>query len=403
LSIAARWIVPMSARDEVLDHHTLVVRDGRILDVLPTAVAALRYAATVHVDRSDHVLLPGLVNAYTRLAPPDAAARGRASRDQPLLAIAEMLQAGTTCFFCTGSFPEESARLAAQHDVRTLIGIPIDDRAFTDGLQLRDEYLGHPRISTAFAPQSAALSDAALVKIATLADELDAGIVLPLHETSAEIAESLERHGVRPLQRLQTLGLLTPSLTALTMVQVDASDLDIAGRSGIAVVLCPHANLRSGWGSAPAAAWRHSGLRLGLGSGADSPTGSMDLWSELRLLALLPAGAHAAAGAWDALAAATRGSAAALGLEAQIGTLETGKWGDVCCVDLGHPSTQRALRAVVSPAADTTPAQQLLTALVFNGGRDQVSDVWIAGRRLLNGGALTRLDWSDALNARAAN
>jgi 5-methylthioadenosine/S-adenosylhomocysteine deaminase len=268
---------------------------------------------------------------------------------------------------------------------------------------LRDDYLGHPRVATAFAPHSAALSDAALVRIATLADELDAGIVLPLHETADAIAASRERYGLSPLKRLETLGLLTPSLTALTMLHVDATDIDIARRSGIAVVLCPQANLRSGGGMPPAAAWRLSGLRLGLGSGADAPTASRDLWSELRLLALLSSTAHDAPAehAWDALAAATRGSAAALGMEADIGTLESGKWADVCCLDLRHPSMQRALAA--APAAEATRSQELLTALVFNGARDLISDVWVAGRQLLCGGALTRLDWPDTPPVRPAH
>jgi 5-methylthioadenosine/S-adenosylhomocysteine deaminase len=240
-----------------------------------------------------------------------------------------------------------------------------------------------------------------LVRIATLADELDAAILLPLHDTAAAIAESLDRYGCRPLQRLETLGLLTPSLTGLTMVHVDASDIDIACRGGIAVVLCPQASLRSGAGAPPVDAWRQSAVRLGLGSGADSPTASMDLWSELRLLALLSRTAPAAE-PWDALAAATRGSAAALGLEADIGALDIGKWADVCFLDLRHPAMQRALRTPAPDGHEAT-SRQLLTALVFNGARDLVSDVWVAGRQLLNGGALTRLDWSDALNARAAH
>src|SRR5882757_8200522 len=70
LTVSSRWILPMTSPDEVLENHTLVIRDGRILDLLPTTLAALRYAATAHVDRSQHLVLPGLVNAYTRLAPP---------------------------------------------------------------------------------------------------------------------------------------------------------------------------------------------------------------------------------------------------------------------------------------------------------------------------------------------
>jgi 5-methylthioadenosine/S-adenosylhomocysteine deaminase len=79
------------------------------------------------------------------------------------------------------------------------------------------------------------------------------------------------------------------------------------------------------------------------------------------------------------LGAATRGGAAALGLESETGTLEPGKWADVCCVDLSGPATQ--------------PPDDPLLNLVFAGGRDLVSDVWIAGRHLLVEGRFTRLDW----------
>src|SRR5580704_2308524 len=69
LTITSRWILPMSSPGEVMDNHALVVRDGRILDVLPRTLAATRYAATVTMDRPEHLLLPGLVNAHARIAP----------------------------------------------------------------------------------------------------------------------------------------------------------------------------------------------------------------------------------------------------------------------------------------------------------------------------------------------
>jgi 5-methylthioadenosine/S-adenosylhomocysteine deaminase len=97
--------------------------------------------------------------------------------------------------------------------------------------------------------------------------------------------------------------------------------------------------------------------------------------------------------AWDALALATRGGAAALGLDAEIGTLEKGKWADMCCIDLQRPATQWA--ALAAPLDAATP-------LVFNGGRDLVSDVWVSGRHLVNSRAFTRLDWPHAANRLAA-
>jgi 5-methylthioadenosine/S-adenosylhomocysteine deaminase len=92
--------------------------------------------------------------------------------------------------------------------------------------------------------------------------------------------------------------------------------------------------------------------------------------------------------AWDGLHAATLGGAAALGLEAEVGALEVGKWADLCCVDLSGPATQ--------------PLGDPLAQLVFGGGRDIVSDVWVAGRQLLSGGELTRLDWPDVAARSAA-
>ena len=407
LSISTRWIVPMTSRDEVFENHTLVVRDGRILDILPTRDAANRYVAAIRLDRSEHLVLPGLVNAGVQIAPAHGVGRAGA-----LLCIAELLRAGTTCFCSLVHSPNESARIAAEQGLRAVIGIPIGSgEDFTPGLELRDEYREHPSITTAFAPHGAGISDAAFARIATLANELDAGIVMSLHESADEIAACVSTHGVRPVERLHGLGLLTPALTALNLVQVTAADIALAQRSGIAVVMCPQSNLRQGFGIPPIAAWVRSGLRMGLGSGPDPAmtsadfTTSADLWSDLRLAALLSDQPSAAATprAWDALIAATRGGAAALGLDAHIGTLEIGKWADLCCLDQRSPALQRALARESAPAhelpdvskdARMTP-RALINALVFNGGRDLVSDVWVAGRHLLSDRALTRLDWSE--------
>ena len=395
----------MVSRDDVLENHTLVVRDGRILDLLPSHLAAARYEATVHTDRSQHVLLPGLVNGYTQIAP----ALGRSARPERLhdgaqLCIAEMLRSGTTCFCGTGYFPDESARAALDAGIRALIGIPIGEAAgpwaaageyLTRALEFRDEYRGHPSIATAFAaPSPTAIGDATFAKIATMADEVEAGLIMPLHATRREVEESIERHGLRPLERMDKLGLLTPALTAVHMAHIDAQDRELAQRGGIALTLCPQADAREA-NPPPVNAWAGAGLRLGVGSGTTAGSG-LDLWSELKLLALLSVSSSQeprSLAAWDALATATRGAAAALGLDQEIGTLERNKWADICCVDLETPAMQW-LR--------DDPARDLSRQLVFNGGRDTVSDVWVAGRQLLDGGSCTRLDWP-ALKARIEN
>jgi 5-methylthioadenosine/S-adenosylhomocysteine deaminase len=107
-----------------------------------------------------------------------------------------------------------------------------------------------------------------------------------------------------------------------------------------------------------------------------------DVWNDMKLLTLHSRAAGAADRTltpWDALAAATRGGAGVLGLDAEIGTLEAGKWADLCCIDMSGPAA--------------APLEEPIRQLVFSGGRDMVSDVWVAGRQLLSKGQFTRLDW----------
>jgi 5-methylthioadenosine/S-adenosylhomocysteine deaminase len=403
LCIEVRYIAPMTAKNALLEDHSLVVRDGKILDILPSPRARARYDATVVLQRAAHLLMPGMINAYSDAslllfrgvhgaAPRDASAPDFA-RDGILAAIAEMLKAGVTCFSDCGVFPDETAFAAGEQGIRTVVGMPMFEAAtpwaqtaaqsLTHSLNLRDKYRGHPLISTVFAPRAGnALSDQALLRLATLADELEAGIMMELHRSGDEVRESIDKFGMRPIERLWKLGLLTPALNAVHMVHATAADIELAQRCGLSISMCPQSGLLSGNGLPPVAELAAAGIRLGLGSAGLGSLGQ-DVWGELKLIALL---AHAAGAggvtldACDALNIATRGGAAVLGLEDEVGTLEAGKWADLCCVDLSRPATQ--------------PLRDPLTQVVFNGGRDLVSDVWVAGRQLLADGELTRLDWS---------
>jgi 5-methylthioadenosine/S-adenosylhomocysteine deaminase len=348
----------------VLEHHSTVIRDGRILDILPIESARMRYSPSVVLQRSAHLLTPGLINS-----------RARGATDHPdspiSLRLPAMLRAGITCFADQHGVANETAQAAAKQGIRAVVGLPIADGAqsLTQALSLRDEYSGHPLVSTAFAPQIAnELSDATLSKLVTVADELDAGIMLDLQASAAEVNQSLKKYGVRPLERLWNLGLLSPALNACHMVEVTEDDIALAHRTGISISLCLQGGLQRGNGLAPVAAFIAAGIRLGLGS-AGYAAWSQDIWGELRLAALLSS-------ATESLQAATCGGAAVLGLDSEIGTLETGKWADLCCLDLSGPAMQ--------------PLSDSVAQVAFNGGRELVSDVWVAGRQLLSGGELTR-------------
>jgi 5-methylthioadenosine/S-adenosylhomocysteine deaminase len=401
LRIEVRWIACMTARNALLEDHSLVVRDGRILDILPSSVAAMRYSATAVLQRNSHLLMPGMVNAQSDAAsqlfrgakdpgPIDRIVNPDFARDSTLAAIAEMLKSGISCFCDRSSFPEETLRTANEQGMRVVVGMPVSGnstpwangaaQSLTRSLGLRDKYKGDPLVSTAFAPLSPnTLGDETFARLVTLADELDAGILIDVHRSLHEIAACLETHGMRPIERLWQLGLLTPALNALHMVHLTAADMSLMQRTGVSITLCPRWDLQSGGSLPQIAALAESGVRLGLGSGGAAL--GQDVWGDMKIVALLT---HA----WDGLHAATRGGAAALGLESEVGTLEAGKWADLCCVDLSGPATQ--------------PLGDPLAQLVFGGGRDIVSDVWVAGRQLLSGGELTRLDWPDVAARSAA-
>jgi len=206
------------------------------------------------------------------------------------------------------------------------------------------------------------------------------GIMIDLHQSPDEIAGCVAAHGMRPIERLWHLGLLTPALNTVHMLHLTAADMSLMQRTGISVTLCPQWGLKYGHTLPQIAAFAAAGVRLGLGSGDVAALGQ-DVWGDMKIVALLT-------DPWDTLHAVTRGGAAVLGLESEVGTLESGKWADLCCVDLSGPGTQ--------------PASDPLARLVFGGGRDIVSDVWVAGRQLLSGGELTRLDWPEVAVRSAA-
>ncbi len=415
LLIDARWIIPVEPDQRVLERHAIAVNNGRIVALLPAAEARARFAAREHVQRPNHVLIPGFVNAHTHAAM--SLLRGIADdlpleawfgqriwpleqrwvsaefvRDGSELAYAEMLLAGTTCVADWYFYPEESAQVAAQMRLRACIGATIADapapwsRGADDylsrGLALHDEWLDHPLITTALGPHSPYLvSDATLERIRTYADQLDAIVMIHLHESQAEIAQSIAVHGVRPIERLRRVGLLSPRLLGVHFVQADGADIATAAQAGMSLVHCPESNLKLGNGIAPVAAMLDAGLNVALGTDGAASNNDLDLMGEMRFAALLAKGSSrdpTVVNAATALRMATLNGARALGLESEIGSLVPGKWADVCCIDLDAPAT--------------LPVYSPLAQLVYAASRAQVSDVWVAGKHLVSNGQLTRVD-----------
>ncbi len=421
--ITARWIVPIEPAGLVLEDHAVVVRDGRILAVLPRAAALEAYPSAPRIDRPSHVLLPGLINAHTHAAM--TLFRGMADdlpldtwlnqhiwpaeahwvtpdfvRDGTELALLEMLQGGITTCGDMYYYPDAVARAVADSGMRATVGMIVlefptvwarsADEYLSKGLAVRDQYKGHPLVSTMFAPHAPyTVANRTFEQIRVLADELEAQVQMHVQETAEEILTSLREFQCRPLQRLDALGIVTPLLAAVHVTQLDASEIELLAARGASVVHCPESNLKLASGLCPVARLAAAGVNVALGTDGAASNNDLDMFGEMRTAALLAKGVAERADVLPAAAVlqmATLNGAQALGLGDRIGSLLPGKEADLICVDLSRPASQ--------------PVHSPISQLVYATSRDQVTDVWVAGRQLLKGGQPTIAD-NDGILARA--
>ena len=414
LFIDARWIVPIAPAG-VLDNHTLVVDRGRIVAVAPTASAEREYQPRERVALARHALVPGLVNAHTHAAM--ALLRGIADdvplkpwleqhiwprearfvspefvHDGTLIAAAEMLKGGVTCCADQYFFPDAAARAYRRTGIRAFIGLPVldfptpyaadADAYLREGLAVRDAWKHEAKLSFAFAPHAPyTVSDASWEKIIVYARQLDLPVQTHLQETRDELEASLVSGSVTPLARLERLGVTGPGFIAVHAVHLADSDVELLAAQSCQVVHCPASNLKLASGIAPIARLRARGINVALGTDGAASNNRLDVLGEARLAALLAkvaTGDAAALPAASVLRMATLDGAKALGLDADIGSLEAGKQADAVAVDLG--------------AFEHAPCYDPVSHLVHVTGRDQVSDVWVAGERVVTQGAFASLD-----------
>jgi 5-methylthioadenosine/S-adenosylhomocysteine deaminase len=413
--ICARWVVPVDADKRVLDYHAVAIKDGKIVGVLPIDTAKSTYKATEQHELEGHALIPGLINAHTHAAM--SLFRGMAD-DLPLmewlndhiwpaeqlwvspafvgdgtrLAVAEMIRSGTTCFADMYFFADEAATVASVAGIRSVIGLIVIDFP-TAWAKDADEYLlkagevhhkfrNTPLVHTAFAPHSPyAVSEQSLQRLSTLAEEMDIPIQMHVHETADEVKQSLDQHGKRPLQRLEELGLLSPRLLAVHMTQLEQDEIDLLAHYGVNVIHCPESNLKLASGFCPVSMLQEAGVNVALGTDGAASNNDLDMIGEMRTAALLAKGVAndcRAVSAFTAMKMATINAATALGLQNMIGSIEEGKQADITAIDLAELETQ--------------PLHDPVSQIIYSASRNQVSDVWVAGKQLLRSRELLTID-----------
>lgn len=421
------YVVTLDESASVLRDTDVLIADGRIAAIGHTGTlpATLTTGAT-SLDARRRLLLPGLVNLHTHASmtllrglAEDVdlagflarvfAAEGAVMDPDTVelgarLGALEALRSGTTTMLDMYLHPQAAHAGAVDAGIRHATGPLFFDSPGPDGfswdarlkalaawLEISDR-IGGPTVPQVLSPHSMYL-----VSPSHLAELRGAVRGWPrpalhthLSETVAENAQVATAYGRTPLEILDAAGFLDGGMPVVLGHGVHLNDADRAlaarAQSRVTVAHCPGSNLKLASGAMPWTLYRDNGIRLGLGTDGCSSSNDLDMWSAMRLAALLArltAGRPDATTSYDILRAATLGGAEALGLEEDIGTVEVGKQADLVLIDLDQPHL--------------TPVHDVHALLVFAAGRGDVTDVFVAGRRVVADRRSTILDEAELL------
>jgi 5-methylthioadenosine/S-adenosylhomocysteine deaminase len=422
LIIDARYIVPIEPAGTLVDH-ALVVDDGRIVALAPSASIERDYVPQTRVALPNHVLIPGLVNAHTHAAM--VLLRGIADdvplkpwlkdhiwpregrhvspefvADGTLHAAAEMLKGGITCANDMYFYPDAVAHAYEAAGMRALIGMPVldfptpyasdADVYLAKGFAARDAFKHSPRLAFALAPHAPyTVGDETWRKIVMYARQLDLPIHTHIAETQTEVDDARAASGESPVLRLDRLGATGPSFIGVHAVHLQAPDIETLATQKCNIVHCPVSNMKLASGIAPVTALGARGINVALGTDGAASNNRLDMFSEMRIASLLAKVATGDAAALPAMAVlrmATLGGAIAVGLDGEIGSLSPGKHADAVAIDLS--------------SVDVQPMYDPISHLLHVIGREQVTDVWIDGEHIVDARRLTTID-EPAVAARA--
>jgi len=413
--ISTSWIFTSDPESQLLSDYSVVIENDKIIDLVPQSKVFDEYEADNTYQLTDHILIPGLINTHTHAAM--SLFKGFADdlplqewlnnhiwpaekefvnpsfvKDGSILGLSEMIKSGVTTFNDMYFFPDATAEAVKELGVRSNIGLVVLDfptNYATDpedyllkGFEFRDKWRNEELITTSIAPHAPySVSDEAFTLINTYSEELNINIHTHLHETQWEIEASIDKYGITPVQRLNNLGIIGPSLTAAHCVYLNDQDMGILAKNKVSIVHNPSSNMKLGSGIADVAKMLKQNLSVSLGTDSSASNNRLDIMEEMRLAALLIKGSTKSPEsipANEAIKMATINGAKALGLSSVIGSIEKNKKADLVAIDLS--------------AIENQPIYNPISTLVYSSSRSDVSYVWIDGKIKLKDKSLVNID-----------
>ena len=416
LRIEHGLVLPMDPPGATIADGVVVVEGGEITYVGTASDAPPGQGEEV-LDATGCLVLPGLVNAHTHVSmtllrgyADDLAleewlggkiwpAEMRLRREDvywgAMLGIVEMIRGGVTTFNDMYHYFDAVADAALDAGIRAcvsgvLIGlIPGADEIFQQAVEFTAalKERAHPRLVPMLAPHAPySCPDELLVRTAEAAAELGVRLHIHVAETEREVTDSLAEHGATPVGHLAQLGFFDVPTVACHCVHLTDEDIAILAERQVGIAHCPTSNMKLASGFARVADLLRAGACVGLGTDGAASNNNLDMFEEMMVGAVIAKG-HAGnpevVSAVEMLAMATRGSAAALGLDHQIGTLAPGKKADIIVIDPWRPHLQ--------------PLHNPISHLVYAARADDVRDVVIEGSLVLRDRQLTSLDEAEII------
>ena len=296
------------------------------------------------------------------------------------LAILEMIKSGTIFFNDMYFFPHGTARAADELGVRADIAPVLidgmDDSKTEELIAYAKDTISHSseysnRIRFAVSPHAIyTVSANTLKRAAELA--LNEGLPFQIHvsETETEVANSLKDFGLRPVQYLDSLGILTPNVSLIHCVHIDDKDREILYDRGVNIVHCPVSNMKLTSGRFDYRNIHKKGIHLTLGTDGACSNNNLSMLDEMKFAALRAksdSGDPTVAPAQEIFNIATKNGAVAAGLDA--GVIEKGKLADCMLVNLDHPSL--------------VPTGHLISDMVYSASPECIDTVICDGKILM--------------------
>jgi 5-methylthioadenosine/S-adenosylhomocysteine deaminase len=432
-------VLPMTGADDLLWDAAVAIDDGRIVAVGPTEKLRRRYAGRETIDAHEQLVMPGLVNTHMHLF--GAFARGLVNDlsftpwiqkkfyvtskglnpDNYYLGTQftsiEMLKTGTTSFLDCGTYQNlEEAAVAgvetagiravlarAMADVQDDLAefLSRSDQLTRENLESGESYIerfdgaANGRVRAWPCPiQVTSASDELCTGAMELAERYDVGVVTHSNVDREDIeAHGLRFGGSRPIERFSSLGILNRRFAGTHMAWLSDKEVELLLETGASAIHCPSASMKGAYGAFSKGRFPEllaGGGTVGLGTDGPAAACFLDMFREVHLAAT---GHKEARLDWtlispyEALEIATVGSARAMLLEDEIGTLEPGKRADVIVLDLMRPE-------MVPWHEDN-----LLANLVYSGTGNLVHTVIVDGRVVVRAGSVLTMDEEAVLRA----